>query len=490
MEEEIELADLFSALWQKKIVIIITTITFVIIGFVGSIIIENIEKNPEQKENTKTYYAQTTFLVAISQTTTTTINQPITDSVPVNITENSKNSIDDIIINTYDKIVKSQSILNNVKTKLNLPDTLYDLYDSISVSRISESNLIAINVAYSNEQQAIQIADELMNEFVQSMSQIYFIDNISIIDKAYLLSNEDIAHMFKEYIIGTTQTKNDLNDILINLNISSLIPTKDLQNIFKEYVFTDENIEKLNVTNSLNNILEIDSSNRIKYTIFSAIIGFIASVGVILAIDIFNKTIKNENNIDDKILASIEYNGSKNIFDILKIKLENNKLILINNLENNDKTSYIMNNLAISFANTSKKTLLIDLTSNASALLEKFNKKGLFDFAKDKTKKIDSYISKSTISNLDILLSGAEKNSCLKETELKELLSTLEKTYDYVIINSDNVSENANSLQIVKIIKNIILIAIQGKTKVNNYNQAKETILEINGNILGTILLK
>ena len=43
MENEIELADFFSILWQKKIIIIITTIIFMIIGFSGSVIIENIE---------------------------------------------------------------------------------------------------------------------------------------------------------------------------------------------------------------------------------------------------------------------------------------------------------------------------------------------------------------------------------------------------------------------------------------------------------------
>lgn len=490
MEEEIELTDLFSVLWQKKKIIIIITIILAVLALIGSLIIENISINQTEEELPKLYYAQTTFLVATSQTTTTTINQNVTDSIPVNITENSKNSIDSTIINTYEEIVKSQTVLNTVKEKLNLVDDFYDLYDSILVSRVWGSNLIAINVAYSNEQQAIQIADELMNEFIKNMSQTYFIDNVSIVDKAYTLSDTDIAHMFKEYIISIEKSNGELTNMLIDLKISKLISNEKLQNIFEEYIFKDEEIEKLDVTGSLKKLLKIPSSNIIKYTICSAGLGFIASVGIILTIDIFNKTIKNENNIKDNTLATIEYNGSKNMFDILRIKLESSKSILINNLENNNKNSYITNNLAIAFANMQKKTLLIDLTSNSTTLTEKVNEKGLFDFIKDKSKKIDSYISKSTTNNLDILLSGAESDFCLKESELKDMLANLEKNYDYIIINSNNISENANSLQIAKIIKNTISVAIQGKTKLNNYNKSKETILEIDGNILGTILLK
>ena len=396
MENEIELADFFSILWQKKIIIIITTIIFMIIGFSGSVIIENIEKNQNTQEISKMYYAQTTFLVATSQISTTTIEQPLTNSIPVNITGNEKNTINDITINTYNSLVKSQTILNNIKNKLNLTE---DLYDLISVSQVNNSNLIAINVAYHDEQKVLQIADELMNEFVQNMSQTYFIDAVSIIDKAYLLSNKDIANIFKEYIISEAQAKNDLTNMLRTLQISTLIPKKELQNIFEEYIFTDKNIEELNIDSSLKDILQIDSSNIIIYTIFSTIFGFIISTGIILVVDIFNKTIKSENNISGKILASIKYNGTKNIFDILRIKLENNKLILINNLDNANENSYITDNLATAFTNIQNKTLLIDLASNTN-LVEKSSEKNLFDLIKDKPKKIDSYISKSTINRV------------------------------------------------------------------------------------------
>ena len=85
----------------------------------------------------------------------------------------------------------------------------------------------------------------------------------------------------------------------------------------------------------------------------------------------FNPTIKNKSHMGDNILALVEYNGTKNIFDILRIKLEKNKLMLITSPKSSNQHSYISNNLAMAFSNMNKKTLLIDLTSNETTLIEK-----------------------------------------------------------------------------------------------------------------------
>lgn len=329
-----------------------------------------------------------------------------------------------------------------------------------------------------------------MNEFINTMSQTYFIDKVSVIDKAHLLSNEDFANMFKEYIVNATNDGTSLENMLVDLDFSKLIPDQKLKEIFETYLFSNDAIEHLDITNTLEDIIGIENSRIVIYTICSGILGFIISFGIILIMEIFIKTIKDENHITDKSLGLVEYNGAKNVFDILRIKLETNKLISITSSENSDKNIYISENLAIAFANIQKKTLLIDLTSNANALLKKSNEKGLFDFLKDSSKKIENYISKSDIENLDIMLVGTENTYCLKEKEFKDMLSTLENNYDYIIINSNNILEDANSLQLAKTVKNTILVAIQRKTKLNDYLKTKETISEVNGNILGTILIK
>ncbi len=491
MEEEIELADFFSTLWQKKKIIIITIVAFAIVALIGTTIIENINKKKSQiiQETPTLYYAQTTFLVATYENTTTTYGEQITTTSPIDVTSTTKNYSDFYSIKTYNEIVKSKTILNTVKKKLNLTE---DLADTISVVRVSDSNLVAIIVSNSDKEKAIKIANSLTEEFVKTMSNTYFIDKVSIIDNAYLLSDKDLAKFFKDYIIGLARSGKDLSTLLADLDLTDIIPTAHLQNIFKEYIITDNSIQKLNVASTISNILGIASENQssktIKYTIFSAILGLVTSCGLIIIIEMFNPTIKNKSHMGDNILALVEYNGTKNIFDILRIKLEKNKLMLITSPKSSNQHSYISNNLAMAFSNMNKKTLLIDLTSNETTLIENANKQGLFDFIKDKSGKIDNYISK--VNNLDLLLAGDEIPSCLEDEALEDMISTIEKNYDYVIINTNNILENSNSLQLAKSVKNTILIATQRKTTLEDFERSKEIVAEVDGKVLGTILLK
>ena len=70
------------------------------------------------------------------------------------------------------------------------------------------------------------------------------------------------------------------------------------------------------------------------------------------------------------------------------------------------------------------------------------------------------------------------------------MISTIEKNYDYVIINTNNILENSNSLQLAKSVKNTILIATQRKTTLEDFERSKEIVAEVDGKVLGTILLK
>lgn len=489
--EEINLNEIFAALWAKKKIIIATAIIFALIGCLAFVIVNNFTKDEIVEENQNLYYAQTTFIVSTSQTTTTHVNTTVENAdLPFDITENSRVSLDETIIKTYNEIIKSQTNLNNIIQRLNLDIDINTLYNYIAVSRIPNTNLTRIIVAYTDKDQAIQIADELMNEFYNSMSTLYFIDQVSVIDKAYILSYTDMANIFKTYIQAYATDTNALEKMITNLNLDNLISDQYLSNIFEKEIFTDKDIEKLEITNNLESIIHKEPTaifSTIKYIFIAAILGVLASVSIIVIIELFDKTIKNEEYINTKKLAFIDKENSKEMFDILKIKLDSNKSILLTSDENNDNVNYVSNQLAIAFANSKKKTLLLNLTSNESDLVKKANEKGFGDYLNN-IKDLNKYISKTSIENLDVLLSGSISN--FEENKLKKAISDLEEHYDNIIINSNNILENAISLEVSKLVKNTVLVETQRKSKIDKFNKAQETISEINGQLLGTILVK
>ncbi len=438
MEEEINLKEIVILLWRKKLVIILTTLAFALVTFIKFGIID-----APQNSSEKFYYAQTTFIVGVSQTSSTKFEQPLeNNSTPVNITGNSKFTLTNVLVETYGEIAKSETSLKNVINKLNLNISTSELSNLISVSRVSTSDLLCLVVAYQDESKVTQIANELINEFIDAMAKSYYIDKVSVIDSAYLLPESQIS-----------------SDILSNISTPAFI-------------------------------YETSTKKTIEYTLLSSIIGFIMSIGIILILDTLNESIININNLNIKILGFINKSTRNDIFSMLRIKLEKNKIILVTSPECNDGKSYVAQNLAISFSETSRKVLLLDLSSNTSNLSENCDEKGLFDYLDSKNKNINKFITKSNIDKLDILLKGSIDKSYIDETKFKEILTSLEEKYDYIIIDSKNILDSANTLEISKIVKNTILVATERKTNLNKFNEATELIKEVNGNILGGVLIK
>lgn len=489
--EEINLNEIFAALWAKKKIIIITTIIFALIGCLAFVIVNNITKDEMIEENLNLYYAQTTFIVSTTQTTTTHVNTEVTNvNSPFDITENSRVTLDAQIINTYNEIIKSQTNLTNIINKLNLNIDTNTLYNYISVSGIDNTNLTKIIVAYPEKDLAIQIANELMDEFYNSMSTIYFIDQMSVVDRAYLLSNTDIANILKTYIKNNANDSEALKNMIKNLNLDKLISDDYLSYLFENEILTDKDIQKLEISDTLESIINKQPStiiSIIKYVVIAAVFGGFVSVFIIAVIELFDQTIKNEEYVNTKKLAFIDNKNNAEIFSILKIKLDSNKFILLTSDENNNNVNYVSNELAKAFASSKKKTLLLNLTSNNSDLVKKANEHGFVDYLNN-IKDLNKYISKTDVENLDVLLSETISN--LEENKLKNAISNLEEHYDNIIINSNNILENAISLEISKLIKNTVLVETQRKSKIDKYNKAQETILEVDGHILGTILIK
>lgn len=440
MEEEFDIKEIFLLLWKKKFFIIITTLIFGIISFLGFGIKNNIIQNLKNTKNSeKLYYAETRFIVGTAETANSRIDETIlNNTAPITITETTRVISNDALIGTYCELIKSRTSLNNIITELNLDIDANTLSNLISFSTIRESDVLSLVVAYKDETKVIQIANKLTDEFIKTMSKAYSIDQVSVIDKAYLMSDKDIS-----------------NSVAIS------------------------QIENASST-AKNAVI-----NTLKYSIVSAILGIILSVSIILFIEIFDGTIKNENELHNLLVSFNKKTNNK--FTMLRLQLQNSKTILITNVDKKENTEYVAINLANEFSKLEFKVLLLDLTSDQSTLIKKFDCNGLLNYINDENKDIDKFISKSTTNNFDIL--NIDTNTYLKESQLNQLLKSLEKTYDIIIINSPNILESSNSLIISKMVQNTILVITERKTKLANYIEAEKIIKNISETNLNTILI-
>lgn len=178
--EEINLKDLFSYFWNKKILIIVVTV----VAILGSCIYSLYLQTPMYKSSTT---------IVLTRTNDDTENSGITQN---DILLNQK------LVSTYREIIKSRRILNQVINNLNLDMDYTTLGSSITVTNEKDTELLRISVSDSDSKQAKTIANEIARVFNNEIVEIYSIKNISVIDYAEEAKNPYNVNIVKQTVLA------------------------------------------------------------------------------------------------------------------------------------------------------------------------------------------------------------------------------------------------------------------------------------------------
>lgn len=164
--EEIDLKEFLGIFWDKKILIIFLTIIFVAAGYSYTTFLV-----------TPMYSASTTLVLVASSkdNTSDTGTETITAT---DVTLNSK------LVSTYSELIKSNSVIRKVIENLGIITDENVLRKNIKVESVSSTELIKITVSSENPTYAEKIANEIAVVFTDTVSDIYNISNVTIVDKA------------------------------------------------------------------------------------------------------------------------------------------------------------------------------------------------------------------------------------------------------------------------------------------------------------------
>ena len=106
------------------------------------------------------------------------------------------------LVSTYTQIVKSKKVLNQVINNLNLSYTYGQLNNHVSVSNISDTEIIKISVSDEDPEIAAKIANAVASVFKNEVSDIYHLENVTIIDKAEVQSKPYNIKVAKTLVIS------------------------------------------------------------------------------------------------------------------------------------------------------------------------------------------------------------------------------------------------------------------------------------------------
>ena len=164
--EELDLKELFGIFWAKKVHIILLILIFIVIGFIYSYIF----LVPEYQSITK-------ILLAKSNATTQ-------DGTTQGMTT-SQVTLNQQLISTYSELVKSESVLTQVKDNLKIDKSIEELRKNITVSTKDDTEIIQISVVDEDAEMAKNIANEVANVFIEQIAKGYYaMDNVYVVDEA------------------------------------------------------------------------------------------------------------------------------------------------------------------------------------------------------------------------------------------------------------------------------------------------------------------
>lgn len=180
--EEINLSEIFQIFWKRKVQILVIILIFIIVGLIYTL-----------KFVTPKYSSSITMIL-VSDNSNSNTNSVITTT---DITLNSK------LIATYSKLIKSKTVLKEVISNLDIEIDENTLKNDITVSSISNTELIQITVTNKNNELAAKIANEIANVFPEKIKQMYNIDNIKLMSEAGIENEPSNINHKKDLMLFT-----------------------------------------------------------------------------------------------------------------------------------------------------------------------------------------------------------------------------------------------------------------------------------------------
>lgn len=166
MEETISLKEIFGVVKKRLLLIIAFVLGAALIAAVVSYFVL-----------TPTYQSSSQFIV----------NQGQQDpNVQYNVNDIRSNVE---IINTYNVIIKSPAILDEVVEELSLPYSAGSLGEKLQVSSEQSSQVVTVTATDENPQMAVDIANTTVGIFQDKIPDIMNVDNVSVLTQAQLSEN-------------------------------------------------------------------------------------------------------------------------------------------------------------------------------------------------------------------------------------------------------------------------------------------------------------
>jgi protein-tyrosine kinase len=172
-----------------------------------------------------------------------------------------------------------------------------------------------------------------------------------------------------------------------------------------------------------------------------------------------------------------------------------NKIIVVTSAGPSEGKTTTISNLAITFAQSGSKVLLIDGDLRKPKVHKTFFISNNVGMTTVLTQHFDykTCLNQTKIENMDIMTSGPippNPSELLSSNSMKQLIETIRQDYDIVLIDSPPIGAVTDAAVLSTITDGIILVTASGQVEIDQAQSAKELLQKVNANIIGVVLNK
>lgn len=430
--EEIDLKELFSYFVKKLKLFIGILVAALLAGNIYTFIFQK-----------PTYQSYSTIILSGADGNKTVTNNDVT--------------LNKNLVTTYSSVATSRRVLDQVEAELGYDYSYGALTSKISVSAITNTEIIKITATDGDPERAERIANVTAKYFVDEVKNLYNLNTISILDEAIQNPTPSNKNIVKQEIIYFAA------GAVLGFGVIFLLFYVDRS------VKTQEQVESRTGLPVLGRIRK-SSGELAQETI-----------------------VKN----DPKANISEDFRTLRTNLQFSLSSSKNAATILVTSSNPKEGKSFNSTNIATAFAEAGKKTILVDADLRLGRIHEIFNVRnttGLSNMlAEHKTAKFADHVSKTKIKNLSIISRGTvppNPSELLDSEDMDRTIKHLKEQYDCIIIDGAPISGLSDSLVLGKKVDKTVIVCSTNTTSIDDLDKTVKSLKNIDVKIAGIVMNK
>jgi non-specific protein-tyrosine kinase len=494
MEESVDFREYLALLWHWTWLI---TLVGLIVGAAAFFF---------SSRMTPYYQASTTILVNQAPATKTTDYSSLMAS--------------ESLTSTYSEMIKTGPVLNETAELLGLSMPIADLRKMITVSPVSDTQLIQVAVESTDPGAAAAIANALVQVFgeqVQDIQSDRFSQSKTSLETQLTDLEKQIAQYSNAASIATSSSEKERLDEKVD----------QYREIYTSLLQSYEEV-RLSEAETISSVVQVEPAviptepvrpKVLQNTILAALVGLLLAAGIILAREALDDSLKTPEDVTRQlalpVLGVINHHATPDsslitesqprsptaeAFRTLRTNVSYASVdrplstLMVTSAEPGEGKTTVISNLAVVMAQNGRNITLVDCDLRHPSVHKNFslpNRQGITRLFFQSSDHLNNTFQATRIEKLTVLSTGQlppNPAELLGSQRMQRIIGMIRERSDVVLIDTPPTLAVTDASVLAQAVDGVIFVIRPGKTHTSAARQAVEQLRRVNANLLGVVM--